>query len=52
MIWTPYDWLNKSYYFYMPAVVGIVSIVVALELKHSRNQPNKTKLVLFILRVI
>ena len=25
MIWTPHDWLNKFYSFYMGAVVGVVS---------------------------
>ena len=25
MIWTPYDWLNKFYGFYMAAAVGIIS---------------------------
>ena len=25
MIWTPYDWLNEFYNFYMAALVGIIS---------------------------
>ena len=33
MIWTPYDWLNKGYSFYMAPVV-IIRMGVALELKH------------------
>ena len=46
MIWTPYDWLNKFYSFYVAAVVGIVtrhghSIDHHM---HCKNQPNKRKL--------
>ena len=39
VIWTPYDYLNKFYSFYMAAIVDIVDAC-------SRNQPNKSKLVL------
>ena len=39
VIWTPYDYLNKFYSFYMAAIVDIVDA-------RSRNQPNKSKLVL------
>ena len=34
MMWTPYNWLNKFYNFYMRAVIGIIIVGVALELKH------------------
>ena len=30
MIWTPYDWLNKFYSFYMGAIVIYVLVAVAL----------------------
>ena len=30
MIYTPYDWLNKFYGFYMAAVVGIVGRDVSI----------------------
>ena len=32
MIWTPYDWLNKFYSFYMATLVSILSMDVALAL--------------------
>ena len=32
MIQTPYDWLNKFYGFYMPAVVSIVSGLASLRI--------------------
>ena len=47
---SPYDWLNKFYGFYMTAMVGIISAVCRCGLKierHHRNQPNKSKLVLY-----
>ena len=39
MIWTPYDWLNKGYNFYMAALVVIGG--------GCGNQPNKSKLLLY-----
>ena len=47
MIWTPYDWLNKGYSFYMAAVV-IINSGCGLRIEvHCRNQPNKSKLSLY-----
>ena len=49
MILTTYDWLNKSYSFYIATVV-IVSGEYSLRIKaHFRNQPNKSKLPLYML---
>ena len=42
-----YNWLNKFYNFYMAAVVGIISGRGLRIEAHHRNQPNKSKLVLF-----
>ena len=47
VIWTPYDWINKFYSLYMAAVVGIVSRHGLSINAHGRNQPNKSKLVLY-----
>ena len=44
MIWTPYDWLNKIYSFYVAAVVGIVSRCGLIIEAYCRNQLNKSKL--------
>ena len=46
MIWTPYDWLNRFYSFYMAIVVGIVSRHDLTVEGHCINQPNKCKLAL------
>ena len=47
VIWTPCDRLNKSYSFYMPAIV-IISDERDLRMKAChRNQPNKSKLSLY-----
>ena len=44
----PYDWLNKSYGFYMAAVVGIDSGSSDVSIyTRSGNQPNKSKLALY-----
>ena len=46
MIWTPHDWLNKFYSFYMAVMVSIISRRgLGIEV-YRRNQPNKSKLVL------
>ena len=43
-VWTPYDWSNKFYSFYMVAIVSIISRCgLAIEV-HCRNQPNESKL--------
>ena len=47
VIWTPYDWLNKFYSFYVAAVVGIVSRHGLSIDMCCENQPNKCKLQLF-----
>ena len=47
VIWTPYDWLNKYYSFCMAAIVGIVSRCGLRIEARRRNQPNKSKLVLY-----
>ena len=47
MIWTPYDWLKKYYNFCVAAIVGIVSRHGLRIEAHRRNQPNKSKLVLY-----
>ena len=47
VIWTPYDWLNKGYSFYMAAVVVIGNgRGLRFEARH-RNLPNKSKLLLY-----
>ena len=47
VIWTPYDWLNKIYSFYMAAVVIIDDgRGLTVEVCHI-NQPNKSKLSLY-----
>ena len=47
MIWTPYDWINKGYSFYMAAIVIIGGgHGLRIEVRHS-NQPNKSKLLLY-----
>ena len=47
MIWTPYDWLNKLWSFYIAAVV-IFSSGSGLRIQAChRNQPNKSKLELY-----
>ena len=47
MIWTPYDWLNKFYSFYMAAVV-VIDDGRGLTVEACRiNQPNKSKLLLY-----
>ena len=44
MIWTPYDWLNKSYSFHMAAVI-VIGGKCGLKIEVCRsNQPNKSKL--------
>ena len=47
VIWTPYDWLNKFYNFYLAAVVSIISMCGLSINVHHKNQPNKHKLELF-----
>ena len=48
VIWALYDWLNKFYSFYMAAVV-IINSECCLRLKACcRNQPNKSKVVLYM----
>ena len=47
MIWILYDWLNKLYSFYMATVFGIISRYGFRIKACCRNQPNKTKLVLY-----
>ena len=51
MIWTPYDWLNKFYSFYLVAVVSIISRRGLRIDGHCRNQLNKSKLVMYKLRI-
>ena len=47
MIWTPCDWLNKFYSFYVAAIVGIVSTHgLSTDACHGK-QPNKYKLELY-----
>ena len=46
MIWTPYDWLNKFYGFYMAAVV-VMGSGWGLRIEANLiNQPCKIKLLL------
>ena len=49
-IWTPCDWLNKLYSFYI-LVVNIVSMRGLSIDAHHRNLPNKSKLALYQPRV-
>ena len=47
MIWTPYDWLNKFYSFYMATIV-VIGGGYSLRIKACcRNQPNKSTLLLY-----
>ena len=41
IIWTPYDWLNKFYSFYMAAIVDIISRRGLSFDVHYENQCNK-----------
>ena len=51
LIWTSYNWLNKFYSFYVPAVVSIVSRHgLSIDACHE-NQPNKHKLALYKLLI-
>ena len=50
-IWTPYDWLNKFYSFYLVAVVSIISRRGLRIDGHCRNQLNKSKLVMYKLLI-
>ena len=50
MMWhdmDPYDWLNKSYKFYMAAVVSVISRRGLRIEAYHRNQQNKHKVALF-----
>ena len=47
VIWTPYDWINKFYSYNMAAIVGIASRSDLRIDVCCRNQPNKSKLVLY-----
>ena len=47
VIWTPYDWLNKLYSFYMAAVVVINDGHGLTVEAHRINQPNKSELLLY-----
>ena len=42
VIWTPYDWFNYVYTFYIAVVVGIISGHDLSIDAHHRNQPNKS----------
>ena len=44
VIWIPYDWLHKSYGFYVAAVVIIITKHGLSIDAHHKNQPNKWKL--------
>ena len=47
MIWTPIDWLNKLYSFYVAAIVNNISKRgLTIEVRH-KNQPNKRILALY-----
>ena len=47
VIWTPYDWLNKFYSFYMAAVV-VINDGRGLTVEARRiNQPDKSELLLY-----
>ena len=46
MICTKYDWLHKSYSFYVAAVVSIITKYGLSIDAHCQNQPNKHKLAL------
>ena len=50
MLWTPFDWLNKFYNFYMAAVIGINSshgLTITIKVCHIK-QPNKSKLAMLL----
>ena len=47
VIWTLYDWLKKFYSFYMATLVSTISRHSLTIEMHNRNQPNKSKLVLY-----
>ena len=47
VIWSPYDWLNKFYSFYMAAVVVIDDGHGLTVEAHRTNQRNKSKLSLY-----
>ena len=47
VIWTPYDWLKKYYSFCMAAIVSIVSRHCLRIKARCRNQPNKSKLLMY-----
>ena len=52
IIWTPYDWLNKFYNFCMAAIVGIDSrYVLRIEVYYG-NQPDKSKLMLYVIHYV
>ena len=42
-MWTPYDWLDKFYNFYMAAIVSYISRCDLRIEAHHRNQAYKTK---------
>ena len=47
VIWTPYDWVNKLYSFYVATVVSIINgRGFSIDTCH-KNQPNKCKLSLY-----
>ena len=48
MILIPYNWLSKCYNFYMAAVVSIFSMRGLRIEVYCRNQPNKSKLMLYM----
>ena len=47
MVWTPYDFKNKFYSFYVATVVSIISRCGLSIDVHHKNQPNKHKLALY-----
>ena len=47
-LWTPYDWLNKFYSFYIAAVAGDISRCSLSIDTYSENQPNKHNIILYI----
>ena len=47
VIWTPYDWVNKLYSFYVAIVVSIISVRgLSIDTCH-KSQPNNRKLSLY-----
>ena len=46
-MWTPYDWLNKSYSFYVATVVSIASRYGLGIGVHHDDQPTKCELALY-----